>query len=106
MTSYDVLEAVALFVTVGLMLYLPRRFSRRRRVIAGVAFFVFGLAGIFLGLALDDQPFLQNERVAFAWMGSCSAATVLSIVLLVPAAFEWFRAIRPRRKRRERWPAR
>ena len=106
MTSYDFLEGACALATVGLMLYLPGRFSRRRRVIAGLASFVAGWAGIFLGLALGNRPFLQNEIVAYAWMGTCSAATVLAIILLVPAAFEWLRAVRPRSGRRERWPNR
>lgn len=104
MSSHDLVEAAGVLIIIGLMFYLPRKFNRRQRSIAGIALFVGGWAGIFLGLALDNRSFLQSELVAYIWMGSCMAATVLAITLLVPTGLEWLKSVRPRRGKREKWP--
>ena len=102
----DYLSLAGAAVVIGLMLYLPHKFTRRSRLIAGVVLFAGGWAGLLLGLALGDQPWLQNEAVAYGWMGTFAVAVLLGIVLFVPAALEWVRVHWPRRSRREKWPSR
>lgn len=105
MSSSDILEVIGVVVLIALIFYLPRRFSLKQRTIAGLALFLVGWGGILLGLRLGNQPFLQNEVVAYAWMGSFAACTVLATICLVSAAHEWLRSVWPRRRRRERWPS-
>lgn len=102
----DILNWFAALLIIALMFYLPTRFTRRTRVLTGAALFVLGWGGVFLGLSLGDRPFLQVEWVAMTWVGTCGAAILLSITLLVPAFFEWLRARRKPRRKRERWPFR
>jgi hypothetical protein len=105
MSSSDIFEAIGVVVVIALILYLPRRFSLKQRALAGLALSIVGWGGVFLGLSLGNRPFLQNEAVAYAWMGSFAACTVLGIICLVSATLEWLRSVRPRRRRRERWPS-
>jgi hypothetical protein len=105
MSTSDIFEAMGVVVLIGLIFYLPRRFSLKQRAVAGILFSFVGWGGIFMGVGLGNRPFLQNEIVAYAWMGSFAACTVLGIICLVSAALEWLRSVRPRRRRRERWPS-
>ena len=97
MDTEETLRTGCVVVLLGLLYYLPKRFSQRQRVYSGIALFFSGWAGIFSGLALDDAPFLQDEAVAYGWMGISAVAIVLGITLLMPVAFERLRAWRPRR---------
>lgn len=105
MSSSDIFEIVGVVVLIGLVFYLPRRFSLRQRAIAGVALFVVGWGGIILGLRLGDRAILQSEVVAYGWMGSFATCTVLATICLVSAAHGWLRSVWLRRRRRERWPS-
>ena len=105
MSSSDIFEVVGVVVLIGVIFYLPKRYSLKQRAIAGVALFVVGWGGILLGLRLRNRPFLQNEVVAYGWMGSFATCTVLATICLVSAAHGWLRSIWPRRRRRERWPS-
>ena len=101
MNDLGIVAGVA--VVISLILYIPRKLSRRTRTIAGVVLFIAGWAGALIGLILGDEPWLHNETVAFTWMGISAAAILLGIVMF-PSVFEWWRAYRPRRQRREKWP--
>ena len=101
MNDFAVLVGAA--VVIGLILYLPGRFSRRTRTIAGLALFVGGWVGVLTGLTLGERPWLQDEAVAYTWMAISGGAILLGIVTF-PSVFEWWRAYRPRRRRREKWP--
>lgn len=90
---------------IAALLLLPRWFSFRRRAVAGAILFSLDWAGIFGGLAVGDQSFMQSETVAFAWMGISALAVVLAITLLVPVFFKWLRKRRKPRRMTERWRA-
>jgi xanthosine utilization system XapX-like protein len=105
MSSSDIFEAFGVVVLIGLIFYLPRRFSVKQRAVAGIALSIVGWSGIFSGIALGNRPFLQNEAMAYAWMGGSAVCTVLGIICLTSAALDWLRSVRPRRRRRERWPS-
>jgi hypothetical protein len=92
MSSNDIFEAVGVIVLIALILYLPRWFSLRQRAIAGVTLVIVGWGGILLGLRIGNQPFLQNEVVAYGWVGGFAACTVLATICLVSAALEWLRS--------------
>ena len=96
-------ESAAAAVVLAALYLLPRWFSFRHRAIAGAVLFPLGWAGVFGGLAIDDQPLMQSEAVAWLWMGTSMFALVLAVVLLVPAFFEWWRVRRKPRRTRERW---
>lgn len=92
-------------ILIAAMLLFPRWFSLRHRVIVGTILFPLGWAGIFAGLALGDQAFMQSEVVVWLWVGMSAFAIVLAITLLVPALFEWLRKRRRPKRRTGRWPA-
>tara|TARA_B100000678_G_scaffold279205_1_gene274675 strand:- start:5262 stop:5594 length:333 start_codon:yes stop_codon:yes gene_type:complete len=92
-------------IIVAALLIFPRWFSFRQRAIVGGILFLLGWVGVFVGLALGDQPFMQLEIVAFAWVGICALAILLAITLLVPVLFEWLRKRRKPRRTAERWRA-
>jgi hypothetical protein len=94
----------AAVIIAGIIL-LPRWFSFRQRAIAGAILFPLGWAGIFIGLAVGDRPFMQSEAVAYTWVGVCAFAVALGIVLLVPVFREWRRKNRRPRRTTERWRA-
>ena len=90
-------------VMIAALLLFPRFFSFRNRAIAGAILFPLGWLGVFGGLALGDQPFMQSETVAFTWVGVSVLAIVLGITFLVPVFFEWRRKRRQPARRKERW---
>lgn len=92
-------------ILIAALFLFPRWFSFRRRAIAGAILFPLGWLGIISGLALGDQPFMQSEAVAFAWVGICTLAIVLAITLFVPVLFEWLSGRRKPRRTTERWRA-
>ena len=92
-------------LVIGLVLYLPRKISRRRRLLSGLIVSAVGWGGILLGVALSDR-IMQTELAAYAWMGTFTVVIVLGIVLFVPAAFEWLIGLWPRRQRHEKSPNR
>jgi hypothetical protein len=105
MSNSDIFEAIGVVVLIALIFYLPRRFSVRQRAIGGVVLFTIGWGGILLGLKVGNRPFLQDQVVAYAWMGSFATCALLGSICLVSAARGWLRSNRPRRRRRERWPS-
>ena len=98
-------ELAGAAVMIAALLLFPRWFSFRQRAIAGAILFPLGGAGVLVGLALGDQPFMQSEAVAFAWVGVSTISIVLAITLLVPVFFEWRRKRRKARRTTERWRA-
>ena len=92
-------------ITIAAVFLFPRWLSFRARAVAGALLFLFGWAGIFGGLALGDQSFVQSEAVAFTWMGISALAIVLAITLLVPVVVEWLKKRRKPRRTTERWRA-
>jgi len=101
----DAGEWLAAAVPIAALLIFPKWFSFRSRAIAGAVLFPFGWVGVISGLALDDQPFMQFEIVVWTWMGISTTAILLSIILLVPLAFEWRKRRRKTQRRPEKWGA-
>lgn len=99
MTLYDAAIYSAVALLVAAVFIVPRRVSLRHRVLVGGFLFIVGWAGIFGGLAMGDQPFLQSEAAALAWMGGFALLLVLSAVMLVTAATEGWRLKSGSRKR-------
>jgi hypothetical protein len=92
-------EFLGAAVLIAALFLFPKWFSFRSRAIAGGALFPIGWAGIFSGLALGDQRFMQSEIVAWIWLGVSGSAIVLGITLLVPVFFEWRRVHHPPKRR-------
>ena len=90
---------------IAALLLFPRWFSFRHRALVGSILFPLGWLGVFVGLALGDQPFMQSEVVAFTWVGISVLAITLAITLLVPVFFEWRRKRRNPRRTTENWHA-
>lgn len=105
MSNSDIFEAIGVAALIALILYLPRRLSLRQRAIGGAVLFIVGWGGILLGLKLGDRPFMQNEIVAYGWMGSFATCTVLATICLASAVLDWLRFVWTNRHRRERWPS-
>lgn len=95
--------SVGAVITIAAMFLLPRWLSFRARAVSGAFLCLLGWSGVFGGLALGDQPFMQSEAVAFTWMGISALAIVLAITLLVPVFVEWLKERRKPRRTRERW---
>lgn len=102
----DVFHWVAVVVVIGAIIFLPRWFSFRQRLIVGLASFVLGWAGIFAGLAISHADFMQSEVVAYGWIGVCCFLWILGVVLLVPVFREWRAKNRRPRRKKEQWPTR
>ena len=98
-------ELAAVASVLAATFFFPKWFSFRQRAIAGAILFPLGSLGIFIGLALGDQPIMRSETFASIWIGACGFALILSITLLVPVLFEWRRKTRHPRARKEKWPA-
>ena len=91
MDENEVLEWVGAAVLIAAFFFFPKWFSFRQRAIAGAVLFTLGWMGIFAGLSLGDQPFMQSEAVAFGWVGISALAIVIAITLLLPLLYEWRR---------------
>lgn len=96
---------IAAAIAIAALFLFPKWFSFRHRAIAGAVLFVIGWVGIFTGLALGNEQFMQSMVVAWLWMGSSSLAIVTAITLLVPVFFEWRRKRRRAKGRIGKWPA-
>jgi uncharacterized membrane protein YcjF (UPF0283 family) len=90
---------------IAALFLFPKWLSFRGRAIAGTALFLIGWTGIFSGLALGDQQFIQSEMMAWIWLGVSATAIVLGITLLMPVFFEWRRIRRRSKHRKEEWRA-
>ncbi|MEN2746106.1 hypothetical protein [Sphingomonas sp. T9W2] len=88
MSILDLIAATAIIGVGGLIFWYSDRFSRRIRVVAGLALAAFGWVGIFLAFALCNLPFMQSETVVYGWLGTCVAALLLAMVIGYPAAFD------------------
>lgn len=90
----DSFSIIAAIIIIAAMFILPKFFTLRQRAISGLILFVVGWSGVFGGLALSDQPFLQSEKVAYVWVSTFVIGLILSVTLLVPACGElvgnWF----------------
>jgi hypothetical protein len=80
----DVAQWVAVLLVVAAIILLPRWLSVRSRAVTGVILIALGSGGVWVGLALADQPIMQSEAAVSLWLGACAVALVLGIVLLVP----------------------
>ncbi len=92
-------------ILIAALFLFPKWLSFRHRAMWGAMSSVVGWAGLFIGLVLGDQPFMQSDAVALTWVSICGLAIILSITLLVPAFFEWLRKRRQPRRRTAKWSA-
>lgn len=106
MNNAEIIQTLCVLAALGLLYFLPKKLSQRRRFYVGAGLLALGCIGIGAALALGDTPMFQNETLAFAWVGMSAGAVMLGIILLVPVVFEHFAAGRRSRGRRERWPSR
>lgn len=98
MTPRDEAVYAAVAVLLVAIFLVPKWVSLRHRAIVGAALFIIGWVGVFGGLALSDQPFLQSETIAVAWMSVFALLLVGSVVFLVSAAVDCLRLKRGSRK--------
>lgn len=89
----------ALLIAAGI--YVSKKVTTRQRLRLGSILFVAGWVGTLLAVNLPDAAFLNSEVVAFAVVGTSSAAIVVSLLFLVTAFFDWLGMTRPARQRRQ-----
>jgi ABC-type tungstate transport system substrate-binding protein len=98
-------ELIAALTLLAVFAFASQRFSARTRAIAGSALFIVGWVGVFIGLALGDRSFLQDETVALVWVGICTLSVVLGGLFLVFLVSECWRKRRKGRHKTEYWRA-
>lgn len=85
MSVLEIGGAIALVLVAGIIFNYQDRYSRKIRAITGAILFVLGWIGIFSALVLPNMPFMQNEKLVYAWIGTAAGAIVLGLVFVVNA---------------------
>ena len=95
---------VPVLLAAGIAFYLQGKVASKRQLRIGLLVFAIAIAGIIGGLLLSDRPFMRSQKIVDVWIGVCGFLALLGILLAVPAASNFLRGRRRRKKSKESWP--